>query len=486
MSVVRNGAVTLVPGIIPAKPPIGFWIAGILAKLIIYAVGSLVLWRGRDLAAAYFGTASLLICVAIFPAPSSILSAQAQTVYASIAPCFAELAAFGLYLMVERLSVGLLTGTRLVVVRSLVVAGLAFGFADNILSPMGRIATGCANTLLMTVHPFGYMTALIVTLGVLTAAYVRATGQDRQRLRWIFVSTVIGFSGVLVYLGARVAGHPIGPYPIIDLTATAIPIGYAYAILRHRVIDVGFVLNRAVVFAAMTSLVVASFALLSGVIERAAVGQGTGVALQVSVALALAFSFNALQKRVEAVIDRIFFRERHRTEASLRLLADEAPFVRSADVLLARATKTIRTELDALGVAMYRATAASGYERIEADGSDSPASAPVDDPAFVRMRASLRDVDLSEVESALGTSGVVFPLATQGRVTGALLCADRASGDPYDPDERALVRSLSIRLAEVLETLRAKDLARLVTAIADGSLDPAAAQQRARALIADE
>ena len=484
--VMRDGRRALVTVSLPAMPGWTFWLIAILSKLIIYCVGALVLWRGRDSAATFFGIASLAISVAIHPMPSSLLAPDLQVWYVIIARSFADVAALNLYLMVEYLSRASLPARWLLALRTVVIAGVALGVADNVSSTLGRVATGCVNPVLAVAHPVAYMAVLAVTLVALTLAYFSSTGALRQRLRWIYVSTFVGFTGVLAYLGGQVFDHPIPAYPVMNVTAIAIPIGYAYAILRHRVIDVGFAVNRAIVFTAMTTLVVMAFALLSGVLERAAVGPSESVALQVAVALGLALSFNALQKRVESAIDRIFFARKHRAEAELARLADEAPYVHSPDVLLDRVVRTVRRELGCAGVAVYQSRADGGYERTHVDGADVPPSVAVDDPAFVRLRTYLRDLDLGDVESALGAAGAVFPLAPQGRIIGAIVCGARSSEEPYDPDERAAVRALAVRVAAALEALRARDHARLVKAIADGAITGDAARARAASLLSAE
>ena len=139
-------------------------------------------------------------------------------------------------------------------------------------------------------------------------------------------------------------------------------------------------------------------------------------------------------------------------------------------------------ELGCGAVAVYHAQIDRDYERVQAEGSAFPARAPIDDPAFVRLRTYLRDVDLADVDSVLGNAGIAFPFAVQGRLTGALVCASRANEEGFDPDERAAVRALAARVAASLEALRSGEYALLVKAIADGAIDPEEARTRARAL----
>lgn len=485
LPIARDGQSTVVQVETSPQPPWFFWFFAILSKLIVYGVGALVLWRGRDLAAFFFGISSLAIAVAVHPEPSSWLEPGMQVWYTIVARMSADVAAFFLYIMVERLSGQALSRGWLAVARTVVVGGLAADAVSTIVYVRDVAAGVCASSALAATVTIPFMLVLVATLVVLTAAYVASSGAARQRVKWIFASTLVGFSGVLIYLGALIVGRPIPSYPIMNVTMVAIPIGYSYAILRHRVIDVGFAINRAIVFTAITTLVVIVFALLSGVIERAAVGPGAGLVLQVAVALALALSFNALQKRVETAIDRIFFRRKHRAQAELAKAADEAPFVTRAEILLDRAVKIVRSELGACGSAIYLADADGSYRRSARSGDDFSANIPVDDPAFVRLRTYLRDIDLADVESVLGRSGCLFPLAAHGRLMGALVCGDRRSEEPYDPDERSAIRSLAARVSSALEGLRAREFGQLVRQLAEGTLDADQARVRARSLIAD-
>ena len=53
-----------------------------------------------------------------------------------------------------------------------------------------------------------------------------------------------------------------------QLTMVAFPVGMAYAVLKHRLLDIGFVLNRALVFAAVSGVVLALFGTLEFLVNR--------------------------------------------------------------------------------------------------------------------------------------------------------------------------------------------------------------------------
>src|ERR1022692_3148409 len=133
------------------------------------------------------------------------------------------------------------------------------------------------------------MVALAVMVGVLTTTFVKATGLQRQRVRWVFWSTIVGFSGVVTWL-------------IVPSLRAAV----------------------------LTSVV-------STFVEKMTLPADESVVVQSIVALALAFFFDFGYKRVENVIDRMFFREKHDAEIALVRFTDEARYIRSSSALVERA-----------------------------------------------------------------------------------------------------------------------------------------------------
>jgi hypothetical protein len=462
--------------------PVSSWLVGIIVKAIIFLVGLLVLWRGRDLPSLFFGISSLCIAIPIYPSPSGLSSPSAQISLFIVTSVFAEIAALCLYLMVEQLARNVVSPRALQISRMIVVAATALLLIDDVIFPLQRVSSGCVTVPLRALHLPAYMAVLLAMLVVLTIGYVRSKGEARQRLRWIYFSTAVGFSGVLVYIAAQLVGRPIPAYPVTDVTAVAIPLGYSYAILRHRVIDVGFVVNRAIVFTATSSVVFGVFALLSALIDRAAIGAQLGLVLDVALALVVAFGFKALQDRFDALVDRLFYRRKYEAETALKRLAEEAQFTQEPHSLAKRTASELCQYLGASAAAVYE-EAPSGYHLLEAAGVNSyPSLVSVDDAAFVRMRTHLHGVDLTELTSALGP-GSAFPLVAHARLTGAIACAPRASEEPYDPDERKTVTSLARELAVTLETMRARASLELVQALGSGLIDPEAARVKAQQLL---
>ena len=184
---------------------------------------------------------------------------------------------------------------------------------------------------------FGTYTLLMIAL--IAIGFIlgtrEATPAERHRLHWISFSLAIGFAGLLTGVAFEATGAPEERWIFLPLSLIAVPIGTTYAILRHRVLDVGFVVNRALVFGVISGIVVLAFGLLEWFLGKYLVDLGhVGSSfVEAMLALALALSLRQIHGRVDHFVDSVFFRQRHLAERALRRLAHEVAFIDNAGVL---------------------------------------------------------------------------------------------------------------------------------------------------------
>ncbi|HLW74986.1 MAG TPA: GAF domain-containing protein, partial [Gammaproteobacteria bacterium] len=125
----------------------------------------------------------------------------------------------------------------------------------------------------------------------------------------------------------------------------------------------------------------------------------------------------------------------------------------------------IRQHLGAPGVAVYERRGEE-YLRIRQEGEvDYPRQARTDDTAFVAARADQDDIDLAELDSALGKDGNIFPMMAHGELQAVLVCAN-LPGVRYAADERALLAHVAHQMGMALYVLRMEAKAKVVDALA--------------------
>jgi hypothetical protein len=304
------------------------------------------------------------------------------------------------------------------------------------------------------------------------AASRRSTGADRQRVRWVGWSVGVGFSGTLAAIFIIYALKvPLGVWLAwVQLTLIAIPLGLSYAIVRHRVIDIGFVVNRALVFGILSGIVIVAFMvlewLLSSVFVR--ISHITSTSLELALALALGFSLRSLHARVDAFVDDIFFRDRHANERALKTFAREIAYVTEPRVAVARTHAELIARTGASDAAIY---VVAGHEAVRVDPAETaaPDRVDVDEPALVRMRATRLPVSLAGVASAFAGDHA-FPMCVRDTVTGAVVLGAKANGEAYAPDEIATVETVVLALGNALDALETAALkAEIARVLLDGA-----------------
>jgi hypothetical protein len=461
------------------------------AGLIVYLVsGALVLWRGRD--AAAFGLGVFLLCFAAgaFNFGRTGFLPVGPRVAANVAQFAATtLTIYGAFVLNEALSRAFLGALTLRILR---VAVLVYCTLFFIVTGGTQLALPLSGCVLPGYGAFVlfYLAGAIGVIAILGTAIARSRFAD-HRVNWIFWTTVFCFVPYIVLRGAsRLFGvdllhDELARLAIEGIPFLLLPISYAYVILRYRVIDVSFVLNRALAYTVLTTLLLGGVILAESFAEKVALSRNASLLLELAVPLTLGLSFDFLQKRLESGIDFLLFRGKHRAEEALLAFARDCAFVEKADTLRRRSVEHICEQARATGVALYERTA-TGYRLARAAGPQAfPGDVDADDGAFVRLRATLAPVDLEAVASAIARTGIAFPLATGGSLDGALICTPRESGEPYAPDEREILQRVSQSVASALTATRARERSEFVAQVADGALDMDEATARARELRAN-
>jgi len=103
------------------------------------------------------------------------------------------------------------------------------------------------------------------------------------------------------------------PDELNTIAFTALPVGIGVSILRYRLWDVDVIIRKTLLYGLLTAVIVAVYFTLVLIGQSAFVtltGQESPLAIVIST-LAIATLFNPLRRRIQAFIDRRFFRSRY-------------------------------------------------------------------------------------------------------------------------------------------------------------------------------
>jgi hypothetical protein len=194
-----------------------------------------------------------------------------------------------------------------------VLIGLSFFFIspDQAGGLISVVAVVVASALFVSV----FLSALS-----LVVRYRRADGVERQQLRWL--------AGAAVLIGVYILGGLVGlnrllgegVWNLINAMANAgLYAAVGVAILRYRLYEIDIIINRALVYGSLTAMLVALY--LGAVVTmqavfRALTGQESTLAVVAST-LAIAALFNPLRRRVQAFVDRRFYRSKYDARKTL-------------------------------------------------------------------------------------------------------------------------------------------------------------------------
>ncbi|MFL6173769.1 MAG: hypothetical protein ACJ716_12840 [Marmoricola sp.] len=182
----------------------------------------------------------------------------------------------------------------------------------------------------------------VISIVALVRRYRRASGHDRAQLRWIAFSGVVF---VVVYVISLVALGFVDDHSAAGNIATstaqtafaALPIGIGFSVLRRNLYDIDVVINRALVYAALTATLagvyLGSILLMQLALNTFTAGSGLAVAAST---LATAALVRPARARIQEIVDRRFFRHKYdatrtlerfgahlRSEVDLNALTDE-------------------------------------------------------------------------------------------------------------------------------------------------------------------
>jgi hypothetical protein len=175
-----------------------------------------------------------------------------------------------------------------------------------------------AESLLRAMGDLGGLAFLFGVLGSLVSIvirYRRAVVEVRQQLKWLtYAAGLVGLALVGSVLAEALISSPGLASDVSNLLVTtslsALPVAIGMAILKHRLYDIDLIINRTLVYGALTALLAATYfgivILLQGVIPAA----GDSDLTIAGSTLAVAALFRPLRARVQGFIDKRFYRRK--------------------------------------------------------------------------------------------------------------------------------------------------------------------------------
>ncbi len=221
---------------------------------------------------------------------------------------------------------------------------------DNPIGVLGKDTV----QLLVGVWIVGLVALVVACAVALFVRYRRANDTERGQIKWLLYACAVF---LVVYVGGFVSGAVLGGTASLGgyiwgvffgLSVIALPTAIGIAILRYRLYDINLIINRTLVYGSLTAtlaLVYAGSVVSLQAALRSLTGQESTLAVVAST-LAIAALFGPLRRRVQAFVDRRFYRRKYDAAKTLEAfsvrLRDETQLDTLSDDLVGVVTRTVQ------------------------------------------------------------------------------------------------------------------------------------------------
>jgi hypothetical protein len=316
------------------------------------------------------------------------------------------------------------------------------------------------NFYIPPLQAIGYISAL----GILCWGWAKTGGQNRTRLGFMvvaigLVTICIRVASVLV-VATGDAWTLSNPLVLVNVVGGLLGAGvFAYAVLRHRVLDLGFAVNRTLVYAAVSAILLSAFGLTEWAVDHLVpvAGREKNGLLDAAIAVGVFLTFHRVRDAVEHGVERLFFRRWQMAEKRLRLFVHEAAFVTRSDTLTGRFGEALGHFSDGAEAAVYLVDEGGVVRRADGSASGVGETIDLDDPALVSIRAEPKAMRLEDTGTSLPFR-LIAPMVNRNQVIGVALLGAKPDDTDYRPDEIELIEWATRQVGLDLHALKVEQL----------------------------
>jgi len=190
--------------------------------------------------------------------------------------------------------------------------------------------------------------SVVLSAASMVVRFRRAAGEQRQQIKWLALAAVFAavgwvFSSLTYETKLEAAG-----ILLVLFSFLGIPLAVGIAVLKYRLYEVDLLINRTLVYGSLTATLVALYFGAVVLLQRIFVtltGQQSTLAVVASTLLIAALS-NPLRRRVQAFVDRRFYRSKYDTRKTLEAfsarLRDETDLDALSDDLVGVVRETMQ------------------------------------------------------------------------------------------------------------------------------------------------
>lgn len=248
--------------------------------------------------------------------------------------------------------------------------------------------------------------------------------EARRQTKWVVLGAavaipVLALSVTLIaHLPSRFADEL--SFTAVNLGFLAIPVSIGLAVTRYRLWQVDFFVNRALVYGALSAILVAVYLVFVLGLQAVLAGRGQAV-ISLAAAGLVAVAFQPLRQRIQRVANRLMYGDRDEPLRVLLRLGRTLDETVSSETLLPRIVETV-----------------AGALRIP----------------YVAVALREEDEDVVAASHGQPTEDLLrLPLTHQGALVGELRLANRGPHDAFSPADLEVLRELAVHVGAAAKSV---------------------------------
>lgn len=323
---------------------------------------------------------------------------------------------------------------------------------------------------LTAINDWSVLLASLVGIACFISTYATAANSARSRLVPAIASFVFMLATAVLYqVGSEISTNvPFTlTYQFLYAVAPAVvAAAVAYGVIRHRVIDVNFIISRTLVYTILTVFVVAVFSVIDYVFSKLLEEQRLAQVMELGAAIAIGISMNYMHAWLDRFLDVAFFRKRHQAEVRLEAAAKSLPHASTLEAIGELIVAEPADALDLASAAVFRREG-DRYVRQRAVGWDDGCAADLhrDDNLVIRMRSELEPLRIgtmrwprTDVPGGDAAPALAIPISFGHDLEAIAIYGAHRGGEDLDPDEQRILHRLAPNAALAYDRIAEREM----------------------------
>ena len=185
----------------------------------------------------------------------------------------------------------------------------------------------------------------------------RARGAEREQMKWFTYAAVLPIVLTLLEHTALLHDLPAVVSALVGLaTLQTVPLAIAIAILRYRLYDIDLIIRRTLIYALLTAALLGAYfgtVILLQSLFQSLTNQSYSELITALSTLTIAALFTPLRRRVQAFIDRRFYRRKYDAARTLEAFGATVRNEVELDVLAAVLLGTVQETVQPASVSLW-------------------------------------------------------------------------------------------------------------------------------------